>query len=403
MRELGSIDDGAVAIRSKQIIGVGATKEIMRQFSAARKIDASGKVVMPGFVDPHTHPIFAGSREQELAMKIDGKSYMQILESGGGILRTVNDTRRASKTELLRESLRHVKEMLLHGTTTLEAKSGYGLTTVDELKSLEVANELEAKLPVTVAPTFLGAHAVPDEYHEAPDDYVSVIIHEMIPKVAQRKLAKFCDVFCEQGVFSIEQSRRILKAGTKFGMRPKIHADEFYDTGAAALAAEMGAVSADHLLQSSKQNLALLVKSDAVAVLLPAAPLTLMIEKYPDARMMIQLGLPVAVGTDFSPSCWIPNPQFIIGLACYKLRMTPAEAITAATINAAYAINMASEVGSLEQGKRADMLILDIPSHQSLGYRIGTNLVERVIKNGRTVVENGRLLAPRSSALTKKR
>jgi imidazolonepropionase len=392
MRELGIVPDGAVALRRAQILAVGSTSEITRQFVARRKIDASGKVVMPGFVDPHTHPIFAGSREHELTMKIDGKSYMEILKSGGGILRTVNDTRRASKPRLLRETIQHVRQMITHGTTTLEAKSGYGLTLNDEVKSLQVAKELARHLPVSVVPTFLGAHAVPDEYSADPDAYVALIVNEILPRIAEDGLAEFCDVFCEQGVFSPDQSRKILSAARPVGLKPKLHADEFVDSGGAALAAELGAVSADHLLSSSKEGLMLLAQSGAVAVLLPAAPLTLMIDRYPDARMMIQMGLPVALGTDFSPSCWMPNQQMSIALACYKLRMTPAEAITSATINAAYAIGRGDEVGSLERGRRADLLVVNVPNHEFLPYRIGVNLVERVIKNGRTVAESGRLL-----------
>lgn len=392
MRKLGIISDGAVAIRGDRILAVGTTPEITRLFVARQKMDASGKVVMPGFVDPHTHPIFAGSREHELAMKIDGKSYMEILESGGGILRTVSDTRSASKRQLLHESVRHVQEMIVHGTTTLEAKSGYGLTLDDEVKSLEVAKQLAGHLPVSVAPTFLGAHAVPSEYQTNPDAYVTVIVEEMLPRIVRAGLAEFCDVFCEQGVFSPDQSRRILNAAKRLGLKLKLHADEFADTGGAALAAELGAVSADHLLASSKEGLALLSRSGAVAVLLPAAPLTLMIDRYPDVRMMIGLGLPIAIGTDFSPSCWMPNMQMAIALGCYKLRLTPAEAITAATINAAYAIDRATEVGSLDPGKRADLLLLNVPNHEFLAYRIGANIVERVINGGRVVVENGRLL-----------
>jgi imidazolonepropionase len=393
MRELSVVKNGAVAIKDGRIVACGPTARVERETLAEKTLDVSGKIVMPGFVDPHTHPVFVGTREQELTTKIEGKSYMEILRSGGGILRSVRETRRATKQQLLEATLGHIREMLLQGTTTIEVKSGYGLTPRDEIKSLEVARELERHVPVSVVPTFLGAHAIPQEYAGKPEDYVTLIVEEMIPEIAGRKLAKFCDVFCEQGVFSGEQSKRILQAAKVLGLKLKVHADEFSDTGGAALAAELGATSADHLLKSSPENLRKLANAGGIGVVLPGAPLTLLIDDRPDARGMIEMGLPVAIGTDFSPSCWMPSQQLPIGLACNMLRITPAEAITATTVNAAFAVEMQNEVGSIVPGKHADMLILDAPNHQHLGYRLGVNLVERVIKDGNVVVEDGRIVS----------
>jgi len=391
MSRLGIIEDGAVAVQGSRIVAVGITSEIRREYSAKKTLDAKGKVVLPGFVDAHSHFVFAGSRENELEMKISGKSYMEIMAAGGGILKTVRETRSISKKELIAICIERSRKMLQNGTTTVEAKSGYGLTLEDEIKSLEVIKHLQERGPLSVVPTFLGAHAVPPEYEKSPSDYVSQICENWIPKIAKSKLATFCDVFCEKGVFEIEDSRRILESGKKAGLLPKIHADEFYALGGAELAAEVGAVSADHLLYASENGLTRMKEANVIAVLLPAASLTLMIDKYADARKMISSGLPVALGSDFSPSCWLENPQTVITLACFKLKMAPAEAVVASTINAAHAVKQAHDVGSLEPGKRADILILDAPDFRFLGYRFGSNLVDTVVKNGRVAVSDGRL------------
>jgi imidazolonepropionase len=277
--------------------------------------------------------------------------------------------------------------MLEHGTTTVEAKSGYGLTTKDELKILEVVKRLNQLHAVDVVPTFLGAHAIPPEHRHSPEEYVNLIIEEMIPKVAERKLAEFCDVFCEKGVFTSDQSKRILVAGGIYGLKPKVHADEMSLLGGAELAASVVAVSAEHLLFSSESGLKAMADKGVIAVLLPAAAFSLMTGRYADARKMIDLGVPVALGTDFNPSCWVESQQLIIAFACHFMKLTSAEAITAATINAAHAIGRASEVGSLETGKKADVLVLNVPNHKFLGYRFGVNLVDKVIKNGRLVVD----------------
>ena len=391
MEDLRIIEDGAVALDGGKIVAVGRTSEVLAEYSAAVSIDASNKIVTPGFVDAHTHFVFAGSRETELELKIKGAGYLEILQRGGGILRTVRDTRAASKDELFRICEERGENLLLHGTTTIEAKSGYGLTLEDEIKSLEVIRELNDRGPLSLIPTFLGAHAIPPEYQNRTSEYVAQLCDGWIPEIAKSKLARFCDVFCEKGVFEIEDSRRILESGKRAGLLPKIHADELYPLGGAELAAEVGAVSADHLLFASTAGLQQMKQAGVIATLLPAAPLTLMLNKHADARKMMTEGVPVALGSDLSPNCWVENYQLIIALACYTLRMTPAEAIMAATINAAHAVRMAQEIGSIEVGKRADLIILDAPDFRFLAYRFGTNMVDTVVKNGRVVVENGRL------------
>ena len=387
MRELGIIRNGSLAVKDGKIVAVGKTTEVTKVFKAENIINANGKTVLPGFVDAHTHLVFAGSREDEFQMRVEGASYMEILGAGGGILRTVRETRKASVEKLGDLTIERLDVMLEHGTTTVEAKSGYGLTTKDELKILEVvqrANQLHA---MDVVPTFLGAHAIPLEYQGSPLGYVGLVVDEMIPKVAEKGLAEFCDVFCEKGVFGLEQTRRILSAGKNFGLKPKVHADEMSQLGGAELAADFGAVSADHLLFSSDEGLRAMADKGVVAVLLPAAAFCLMNGRFADARVMINFGVPVALGTDYSPSCMVENMQLVIAFTCHFMRLAPAEAITAATINAAHALGRANDVGSLEVGKRADVVVLDAPNHKFLGYHFGVNLVDKVVKNGRIVVD----------------
>jgi len=387
MQALKIIKNGALAVRKGRIVAVGQTAHVKSAFKASETIDASGKTLVPGFVDPHTHLVFAGSREVEFKMRIQGASYMAIHRKGGGILRTVRETRCASEAQLVQSCGRTLDIMLEHGTTTLEAKSGYGLSVEDEIKSLRVVKRLSEIYRVDIAPSFLGAHAVPVEFEKQPDSYVRLVVEKMIRAVGRSRLADFCDVFCEKGVFSVEQSRRILNAGKRYGLKPKLHADELSAFGGAELAAEVGAVSAEHLLFASDNGLRMMADRGVIAVLLPAASLALMIDRYADARKMIKIGVPVALGTDFNPSCWVENQQLVIALACHKLRMTPAEALTASTINAAHAVCKAGEVGSLELGKKADVLILDAPNHGFLGYRFGSNLVSKVFKEGKLVVD----------------
>jgi imidazolonepropionase len=387
MRELGIVHDGAVAIREGRIVATGKTREVTRTFRAGYVISAQGKVVLPGFVDPHTHLVFAGSRENEFQLRVEGASYMEILGSGGGILKTVKETRRARVEKLVELGLEKLDAMLTHGTTTVEAKSGYGLGTADELKILQATKRLNQLHSVNVVATLMGANAVPAEYRGNTNEYVDLVVGEMIPKVAEKGLAEFCDVFCERGVFNLEQTKRILMKGKNHGLKPKVHADEMSTLGGAEIAADVGAVSAEHLLFSSVEGIKALVKKGVIAVLLPAAAFSLMMGKYADARLMIDSGVPVALGTGFDAECWVENQQLVISMACHLMRMTPAEAITAATLNAAHAVNRANEVGSLEVGKKADVIVLNAPDHRSLGYRFGVNLVDKVIKNGRLVVD----------------
>lgn len=400
MRELGILRDGCLAIREGRVVAVGKTSDVTKRFKAQNVISAKGKVVLPGFVDPHTHLIFAGSREDEFQMRVEGASYMEILTSGGGILKTVRETRKANVEKLVEIALGTLDIMLEHGTTTVEAKSGYGLTTKDELKILEAARRLNQLHSVHIVSTFLGAHAVPPEYRGNADGYIGLVIEDMIPRVAEKGLAEFCDVFCERRVFNLEQAKRVLVAGKNYGLKSKVHADEMSMLGGADLAAEVEAVSAEHLLFSSSEGVKAMAEKSVIAVLLPAAAFSLMIGRYADARFMIDSGVPVALGTDFNSSCWIESQQLVIAFACHFMRLTPAEAITAATINAAHAIRRASEIGSLEVGKRADAVVLGVPNHKFLGYRFGVNLVDKVIKNGRIVFDKEQQSQPLLSAET---
>jgi imidazolonepropionase len=325
--------------------------------------------------------VFAGSREFELDMKLKGFSYIDILKRGGGIFYSANKTRKATNEKLFKESKKRLDKMLSYGTTTCEAKSGYGLETKSELKILNIQKKLNLSHPVDIISTFLGAHAVPKEY--SSNDYTEIVINEMIPKT--KNLATFCDVFCEKGFFTNKQSKKILESGKKHGLIPKIHADELSDTGGAALAAEVGAISADHLLLSNDDGLKKMEDKNVIGVLLPATPFSLMQKNYAPARKMIELGIPIALATDLNPNCWNENMQFIIQLACLKMKMTPAEAITASTFNAACAIGLDNKIGSIEKNKQADIIILDCPSYKFIPYHFGVNLVETVFKKGKIV------------------
>jgi len=389
--ELTVIENGAVAVNGDRIIETGANAEVLGQIETdaeTRVIDAAGQVVLPGLVDPHTHVVFGGSREHELALKLEGVPYLEILARGGGILSSVEATRAASEEELVTGGIKYCRQMLAQGTTTAEAKSGYGLSTEAEIKTLRAVKKVDAAQPVDLVPTFLGAHAVPREYKGEADRYLDLVIDEMLPLVVERKLARYCDVFCEEGVFSVEQSRRVLSAARQMGLELKIHADEIVPLGGAELAAELGAVSADHLLVITDEGIKRMAEESVIGVILPGTTFYLREDHYAPGRKMIEAGVPVALATDFNPgSSPNNNLQLIINIACLYLRMTPAEVINAITINAAHAVGRASEIGSLEKGKKADLAIFDAPNYDYLAYRYGTNLVSRVIKNGQVVVE----------------
>ncbi len=393
MRELEIIRQGALAARRGKIVWVGSAAELptaVKPVAFAKLIDAYGKTVMPGLVDPHTHLVFAGSRENEFVMRIQGKSYQQIAAAGGGINATVAATRRAAESELLAQARRTLDRMLTLGTTTVEAKSGYGLDLETEMKMLEVIRALNEEGPMTVVPTFMGAHEVPPEFRQDPAAYVDLIVNTMIPGVASRKLARFCDVFCESGVFSPEQTERILRAAQAAGLEPRIHADELTDLNGAALAARVKARTADHLLCANDDGIRQMAAAGVIAVLLPGTAYFLHMQRYARARDMINAGVPVALATDCNPgSCMTESLPLILNLACTQMRMSPAEAITAATINAAWAVGEADCAGSLEVGKQADLLVLDAPNHEHLCYHFGVNLVATVVKSGRVVAEGG--------------
>jgi imidazolonepropionase len=385
------IPGGAVAVDGDRIVAVGSTAELKARVTidaATEVIDASGQVVLPGLIDPHTHVVHGGSREHELTLKLQGVPYLEILAGGGGILSSVEATRAASEEELVARGIKYCRQMLSQGTTTAEAKSGYGLSTDAEIKTLRAVRAVDAAQPVDLVPTFLGAHAVPKEYKGNPDRYLDLVIKEMLPLVVEQKLARYCDVFCEEGVFSIEQSRRVLQAAREQGLELKMHADEIVPLGGAELAAELGAVSADHLLVVSDEGIDRMAEAGVIAVLLPGTTFYLREDHYAPGRKMIETGVPIALATDFNPgSSPNNNLQLIINIACLYLRMTPAEVINAITINAAHALGRANEIGSLEAGKKADIVIFDAPNYDYLAYRYGSNLVSRVVKNGQLVME----------------
>lgn len=389
LADTGLIRNAAIAVSQGRIVAVGPESEVKQAVRLERQglaIDARGGIVLPGWVDPHTHVFYAGSREEEFALKLAGVSYLEILRRGGGINTTVQHCRTASDQELLAQTRARLQTMLHHGTTTVEAKSGYGLSVEEELRHLRLINTLACEGPLDLIPTFLGAHAVPPEYRGRQEEYVELVIEEMLPRVAAEKLALFCDVFCEEGVFSVEESRRILTRAKELGLKLKIHAEELSETGGARLAAELGAVSADHLLHVSLEGMRALAQSGVMAVLLPGTSFYLR-EKYAPAREMIATGVPVALATDANPgSCPCENMQLVINLACLYLRLTPEEAMSAATINAAHAVGRAHLVGSIEEGKQADLVIYDARDYRYLAYHFGVNLARWVIKKGRPVI-----------------
>jgi len=383
MKDTSKIEKGALAVKDGEIIEVGDSQELDSRYEADRVVKASGKTVIPGFVDPHTHLVFAGSREDELQMKIEGKTYMEILEEGGGILSTVRSTRRASKEELEEQALKRLDNMLENGTTTVEAKSGYGLDKETEIKTLEVVRSLDEEHAVDLVPTYLGAHSSPPEFEES-SDYIDFCIKEVLPEMIERELAEYCDVFCEKGVFTADESRRLLEAAKENGLKLRVHADEIENIGCSKMASEIGAVSAEHLVKTSEDDIKKMAESRTIGILLPGTPFMLMDDEYSPAREMIEKGMAVALATDLNPNCWTESMQAVITLACLQMKMTPSEALTAATFNAAMSLER-EDIGSLEEGKKADFLILDVPNHKHIPYRFGVNLVEEVYKDGQKV------------------
>lgn len=386
--------DGYVSIVKDKIQTVGSG-EIPAQLcgTATRIIDARDQTVVPGLIDAHTHLIHGGSRENELSLKLNGASYLDILNMGGGILSTVKATRKASPDELKAKTWRSLDQMLLHGTTTVEAKSGYGLDCDNEIKCLQLAAELNAEHPLDIISTYMGAHAIPLEFKHNPSAYVEFMINEVMPKIAAEGLAEFLDVFCEEGVFSPEQARIIMGAGQMLGFKLKIHADEIIPLQGAELAAEMQAVSAEHLLAASEAGLQTMKEAEVIAVLLPGTSFYLMLGKYAPARKMIDMGLRVALASDYNPgTCPCENLQTIMTFACFGMHLTPEEILRGMTINAAHAIDRAAQIGSLEAGKRADLVILNAPNWDYVVYHFGINHVDKVIKNGRVVVDKTQLV-----------
>lgn len=394
MREVGVIPGGAVAARAGRIVAVGEETEVRGRVDlepGARVVDAEGGTVLPGLIDPHTHAVFAGWRADDFRLRLRGVPYLEILAAGGGILSTVRATRAASAGELARLLEERLAAMLLCGVTTVEVKSGYGLSWPEEHKLLSVMAQVASSQPVEIVPTFLGAHAVPEEYKGNADGYVEHIVRVMLPEVARQGLARFVDVFCDEGVFDLDQTRHLLSAARKLGLGVRLHADELASLGGAELAAELGAASADHLLRSRPEGWRRMAQAGVVAVLLPGTALFLG-KPYAPARDMIGAGVAVALATDFNPgTCPIASLPLVMGLACVGMGMEPEEVVVAVTANAALAVGR-PDLGTLEVGKQADLVIFGVPAYEHIPYRMGGAPVSWVVKKGKVVVERGRLL-----------
>ena len=385
MREVAIIEDGAMLVRDGRIERVGGRVEIEPLVEAGCEIvDAGGRVVMPGFVDAHAHPVFAGTRVDEYEMRAEGATYQEIAASGGGIRNTVRRTRAATEAQLVEAGQRYSEWFLRTGTTTVEAKSGYGLTVEDEFKILRAIKQLDQETPLRYVPTFLGAHDVPDEYRAQRDDYITLVIEEMLPRVAQENLAEFCDVFCEDKVFTVAESRRILTAARRVGLDLRLHADQLSLSGGAQLAAELKAATADHLEHTDSAGIAALKSANVQPVLLPCSVYALGLKRYPAAREMIDAGLAVVIATDFNPgSSPTPAMPMALSLASTHMQLTPAEALTAATINAAYSLGRGDELGSLEAGKRADFVVHEAWDYREVAYFFGVEHAHSVYIDGR--------------------
>lgn len=388
MREIGIVRDGGMLIQDGKVVSTGPSNQIEKELPAgANVIEASGKVVLPGFVDAHAHPVFAGNRIDEFELRAQGATYEEIAASGGGIKSTVRKTRAASEDELLAEGKTHASWFLRGGTTTLEAKSGYGLTVEDELKMLRVIRRLNELGPMEFVPTFLGAHAIPDEFRNAPGQYSALVIHKMLPRVVEEKLAEYCDVFCERGYFDITESEMILRAAQEHGLGLRMHVDQLTNSGGAFLAARLGAATADHLEQINSAEVTALAEAGVQPVLLPGSVYALGKTRYPPAREMIEAGLAVVLATDFNPgSSPTPSMPMVLSLAATQMKMTPAEAITAATINAAYSLNRGDQIGSLETGKLANFAMFDCVDYREVAYYFGVSQAESVYIRGERVL-----------------
>jgi imidazolonepropionase len=390
---LGIIENGAVLIEGQTVVKTGSSAELLKQYPNEERLDTRGMAVLPGFVDPHTHLVWAGDRAAEFEMRLQGKTYMEIMAAGGGIASTVKATREASPDDLYSQTKTRAEALFHNGTTTAEAKSGYGLEINAELAQLEVLLKLDDEGPLELAPTFLAAHAVPPEYKGRADEYTDLVANQMLPELktwwpqhAGSRPLPFVDVFCEDGAFDLAQTRRILNAAKALGFPLKLHVDEFVNLGGASLAAEMGATSADHVVKTSAQDIRALAASDTVAVSLPCTPFGLAQPEYSPVREIIAAGGLLAIASDINPgTAWCESMQFVIALACRYLRLTPAQALAATTINAAAAIGRADRIGSLESGKQADLVILSVPDYRHLAYRFGGNLVKTVIKKGKVI------------------
>jgi len=377
-------EDASVAVVDGVVAAVGPTEDVLREYPAENAdtvVDASGQAVVPGFVDPHTHAVFAGDRSDEFEAKLRGKTYQELLAEGGGILRTVDATREASEVTLEANLREHLDTMLAHGSTTVEVKSGYGLDVETELKMLSAIDAVAEDHPVDVVATFMGAHAVPGD--RDADAYVESVVDDQLPAVADQGVAEFCDVFCEDGAFTVEQSRRVLEAGVEHGLTPKVHAEELAHIGGTKLAADVGAASADHLLHSTREDVDALVDADVVPVVLPGTAFGLGAD-YADADTMLDADAPVAVATDFNPNCHSPSMGFAQSLCCVEMGMTPAQALVAATEHAAGALDRPRR-GRLDEGSPADLAILDAPSYVHVPYQFGVNVVDTVLKDGEVV------------------
>lgn len=384
--ELGRVDDGAVAIAGGRFVALGPREAVLPGLAAAEVLDLGGQVLLPGLVDAHTHPVWAGSRAAELDLRVQGATYLQIMAAGGGIQSTVDATRAARTEDLVASTLLRLDELVARGVTTVEAKSGYGLTPDEELRQLAVLAEAARRRPLHVVPTFLGAHAVPPEYQGNEDDYVDLLVEEMLPRVAALHPGIFCDVFCDEGAFSLAQTRRILESAAALGLETKVHADEFAHLGAAGLAAELGCASADHLVVTQPAEMAAMARAGTVAVLLPGTTFGLGSSRFADARAMVAQGLPVALGTDLNPgTCPCPDLPLILAIAMRYLRLSTAEAIVAATRNAACALGRDKVAGRIAVGRPADLAVLADTDPRVLGYVFGANPIQRVMIGGRWV------------------